>query len=266
MKNYFFLFAFISLSATATQAADPIELRLRSQVQPYKGSELWKETSITEKFNPTECAVVLCDIWDKHWCDSATKRCGELALKAEATVKKCREKGMFIIHCPSDTMDYYKFSPARMRMKEFSKVDFPKALAIPDPPLPIDDRDGGCDDVPSPKSFRAWKRQHSAITIDEAKDGITDNGQEVYNAIKAKGINTIIVMGVHTNMCVLHRSFAIKQMTRSGLKCVLVRDITDSMYNPASSPKVTHDEGTALVIKHIEKYWCPTTLSQDLLK
>ena len=247
-------------------AADPLELPLRTRIQPYKGADLWKESALTEKVNPAECAVVLCDIWDKHWCESATKRCGELAPVAEAVAKKCRERGMFIVHCPSDTMDFYKDSPARLRMKEFSKVEFPKALALPDPPLPIDDKDGGCDDVPAPKMFRAWKSQHPAITIDAARDGVTDNGQEVYNALKAKGITTLFVMGVHTNMCVLHRTFAIKQMTRSGVKCVLIRDVTDAMYNPASKPNVSHDEGTSLVIQHIEKFWCPTCLSKDLLK
>jgi hypothetical protein len=66
-------------------------------------------------------------------------------------------------------------------------------------------------------------------------------------------------------MCVLGRSFAIRQMTRWGLRVALIRDLTDAMYNPAMSPFVTHDEGTQLVVQHIEKYWCPTVLSGDLL-
>jgi hypothetical protein len=72
-------------------------------------------------------------------------------------------------------------------------------------------------------------------------------------------------MGVHTNMCVLGRSFGIRQMTRWGMNCILVRDLTDTMYNPAMPPKVAHDEGTELVVQHIEKYWAPTLLSKDLL-
>jgi hypothetical protein len=72
-------------------------------------------------------------------------------------------------------------------------------------------------------------------------------------------------MGVHTNMCILNRTFAIKQMTKWGVRCVLVRDLTDSMYNPKDRPFVAHDRGTALVIEHIEKYWAPTVLSADLI-
>lgn len=254
------------ISINIVSAAEPLEIALRSQVQPFKGTENWTEVSFTEKVEPKSCAVILCDIWDKHWCENATKRCGEIAPKVNQVVKKCRERGMFIVHCPSDTMAFYTDSPARKRMQEFAKVEFPKAIQLPDPPLPIDDKDGGCDDLPAPKSYRAWKQQHPVIEIDATKDGITDQGQEVYNALQVKGIKTLFIMGVHTNMCVLHRTFAIKQMTRSGIKCVLVRDLTDAMYNPRSKPFVTHDEGTNLVIKHIEKYWAPTCLSKELLK
>lgn len=73
-------------------------------------------------------------------------------------------------------------------------------------------------------------------------------------------------MGVHTNMCILNRTFAIKAMTRWGLRCVLVRDLTDSMYNPKMPPFLAHDQGTELVIEHIEKYWCPTVTSGEIMQ
>ena len=131
---------------------------------------------------------------------------------------------------------------------------------------PVDSADGGCDDSPSPKQYRAWTRQHAAIVIDEEKDGISDNGHEIYSLLKERGISNILVMGVHTNMCILHRSFAIKPMTRLGMKCILVRDLTDAMYNPKSKPFVSHEEGTEQIIQFIEKNWCPTCLSADLVK
>jgi hypothetical protein len=73
------------------------------------------------------------------------------------------------------------------------------------------------------------------------------------------------MMGVHTNMCVLGRSFAIKTMVCWGVDVALIRDLTDTMYNPALRPYVSHDEGTRLVIEFIEKFWCPTLLSDDLI-
>jgi hypothetical protein len=38
------------------------------------------------------------------------------------------------------------------------------------------------------------------------------------------------------------------------------------MYNPQDPPHVSHDAGTQLVIEYIEKYWCPTAISADLLR
>ena len=46
---------------------------------------------------------------------------------------------------------------------------------------------------------------------------------------------------------------------------MLARDLTDTMYNPAMRPFVNHENGTELVVEHIEKYWCPSLLSSDLL-
>jgi type 1 glutamine amidotransferase len=37
------------------------------------------------------------------------------------------------------------------------------------------------------------------------------------------------------------------------------------MYNPAMAPYVHHCTGTDLVVEHIEKHWCPTITSVDLL-
>jgi hypothetical protein len=159
-------------------------------------------------------------------------------------------------------MDFYKQTPQRLRILEVPQVEPPPSLNLTDPPLPIDDSHGGCD---TPDHFyKAWTREHSALPI-AGEDVVSDNGREVYSFLRQRGIRNLLVMGVHTNMCVLRRSFAIRQMTNWGIRCVLVRDLTDSMYNPRDRPFVSHDEGTELVIQHIEKYWCPSILSGELV-
>ncbi|HRZ17587.1 MAG TPA: isochorismatase family protein, partial [Candidatus Hydrogenedentes bacterium] len=94
---------------------------------------------------------------------------------------------------------------------------------------------------------------------------ISDNGREVYNYLRQEGIRNLLYVGVHTNMCVLNRTFGIRQMTRWGFDCALVRDLTDTMYNPAMPPKVPHDEGTERVVRHIEAYWCPSVTSGEIV-
>jgi nicotinamidase-related amidase len=217
------------------------------------------------ELDPTKTAIVICDMWDDHWCKSAAERCDALAKRAAPVVIAARRAGMTIVHCPSDTMDFYKDSPARQRAKDVKKVDPPKMKVIDAPALPIDDSDGGCDDAEAPKFRKAWTRQHKAIEVDEERDFVSDSGPEVYSILQSKGIKAVIVMGVHTNMCVLNRGFAIKQLTKWGVDCLLVRDLTDAMYNPKAKPFVKHEVGTLMVIQHIEQYWCPTIESKDLL-
>ena len=232
---------------------------------PTRGYDQGKE-SVTGKVDlvPAKTAIVICDMWDDHWCKNAATRCGKLAKKMDPVLKACRDRGMTIIHCPSECMDFYKDNPARKRVAVVKKATPPKARVLPNPPLPVDDSAGGCDDEKQARFFKAWTRENAAITIDDDKDYITDNGNEVYSVMKAKGIDTLLVMGVHTNMCVLNRSFAIKQMVKWNVRTFLVRDLTDAMYSPTTKPYVTHEKGTELIIQYIEKNWCPTIESKSL--
>ena len=75
----------------------------------------------------------------------------------------------------------------------------------------------------------------------------------------------MILLGVHTNMCVLGRPFGLRQMAKNGKHVVLMRDMTDTMYNPQKSPFVSHFTGTDLIVEHIEKYVCPTVTSDQIL-
>jgi len=83
--------------------------------------------------------------------------------------------------------------------------------------------------------------------------------------MQGRGITNVLIMGVHQNMCVLGRPFSIRQMVYQGQNVVLVRDLTDSMYNSRQKPFVDHFTGNALVCWHIEKYWCPTITSDQIL-
>jgi nicotinamidase-related amidase len=185
------------------------------------------------------------------------------------TVKAARAKGILIVHAPSETMEFYKDTPQRKRAQDAPESKPPADLKSwrgldpkKEPKLPIDDSDGGCDSGEKPW-HKAWTRQNAAIEI-APEDAISDNGQEVYNLLQKRGIDNVIVMGVHTNMCVLGRSFAIRRMVQMGKNVALMRDMTDTMYNPKMPPHVDHFRGTDLVIEHIEKYWCPSVTSADL--
>ncbi|HUU09854.1 MAG TPA: isochorismatase family protein [Phycisphaerae bacterium] len=250
-------------SATGNQVLT-FTVRSRDLVRDDQGHNVWKVETKSRQVKAAETALVLCDVWDKHWCRGANERLARLLPRMNEVVKTLRDRGVLIVHAPSDTMKFYEGSPARQRVLDAPKVEPPKDIKHEDPRLPIDASDQGADTEGKP--HRAWSRQHPAIEIDQARDAVSDNGRDLYNLYRQRGIKNIVIMGVHTNMCVLGRSFAIKQMVRWGFDVTLVRDLTDTMYNPARPPYVSHDEGTRLVVEYIEAFWCPTTTSDDLLR
>jgi type 1 glutamine amidotransferase/nicotinamidase-related amidase len=257
-----------TLQAESSSSQLSLTLRYRKQTGPASGR--WHTLTQTVQWDAKKTAVVICDMWDKHWCQMSTERVGQMAPRMNDFVKSARTRGALIIHCPSDTMDFYKDTPQRKlaqaapvvtpktELQRWCRIDLAKEA-----PLPIDDSDGGCDTVPPDKNFKAWSRQIATIEI-HAGDAITDSA-EAYYLMRQRGIENVIVMGVHTNMCVLGRPFSIRQLVQQGLNVVLCRDLTDTMYNPDQSPHVSHFTGTDLVVEHIEKYWCPTIISGDLL-
>ena len=239
-------------------------LPLRTDVQAFKAQRTWQKAEFERDFAKKETAIVICDMWDHHWCSDAGQRVIGIAHRMEPVLSTARSAGILIIHAPSETMDHYKDYPQRRAILEIPHATPPASLGLLAPPLPIDDSDGGCQ-TPGEKEHQAWTCENSILTI-APNDVISDNGAEIYSLLQYKGIKNLLIMGVHANMCILNRTFAIKQMTNWGVTCVLVRDLTDSMYNPKLRPYVSHAAGTDLVIDYIERNWCPSTLSADLVK
>jgi nicotinamidase-related amidase len=242
------------------------------------GSVKFKVVEKRLAWDAKKTAVIICDMWDDHWCKGAAARVAEMAPAMNKVVKEARRQGMFIIHAPSTCVDFYKDTPQRRRAIEakFAKTPVPLSTkerwgtcwCWPDEsregPLPIDDSDMGCDCQQKCKIHDPWKRQIATIDIAE-QDAITDNGQETYNLLAERKIDNVVMMGVHLNMCVLGRPFAIRQLRALGKNVVLVRDMTDTMYNSRMRPNVDHFTGTDLVVGHVERYWCPSIASVDLV-
>jgi len=265
-----FALAALSLGTTMPSTAAQLNLKLCRLVETEPKSGVWhvKETAV--QWDPKGTAAVVCDMWDKHWCKGATERVAEMAPRMNEFIRELRSRGVLTIHCPSETMKFYKGTPSRKLAQAAPKVEPKVPLKgwcgldkTREPPLPIDDSDGGCDDEPRCKEGQPWRREIATIEIKDV-DAVTDNA-EAYYLMRQRGITNVVVMGVHQNMCVLGRPFSIRQMVYQGQNVVLVRDLTDSMYNSRRRPFVDHFTGNDMVTWHIEKYWCPTITSDQVL-
>ena len=266
--------------------AEALKLQLQKRVEAKPDSGEFEVVKKSEAWEPKQTALIVCDMWDLHHCRNAVRREVEMAPRMNSLIEKARAQGVFIVHAPSSCMKFYEGHPARVRAQQA-----PKAANLP-PDIsswckqipaeekgvyPIDQSDGGEDDDPDEHARWAeelkakglnprapWTRQIDVLKIHD-EDAISDSGVEIWNLLEARGIRNVILVGVHVNMCVSGRPFGLRQMAKNGRNVVLVRDMTDSMYNPKRRPFVDHYRGTALYIEHVEKFISPTVTSDQIL-
>ena len=282
----------LSLLALGFAAPDqtpikPLALTLRTKLDSPGLGGACRTSEREAAWNPSQTAVIVCDMWDLHHCLNATRRGLELAPRMDQVLKTLRSQGVTIIHAPSSCMDPYTNHPARLRAQATKRSkSLPPLIAdwckqIPSEEAsayPIDQRDGGEDDDPAEHArwqarlaalgrnpAAPWKSQTDVITIDSTRDYISDNGEEIWSILETRGLDNVILMGVHLNMCVLGRPFGLRQMAKNGKNVVLMRDMTDTMYNPLKAPFVSHFSGTDRMIDHVERFVCPTIASNQFL-
>ena len=80
-------------------------------------------------YNAAETAIIICDMWDNHYCQNSARRVGPLAVRMNRVVSAARQNGVQIIHAPSGTMDVYTGTPYRLRMMRAPKVTPPVPIA-----------------------------------------------------------------------------------------------------------------------------------------
>src|SRR5262245_41096504 len=249
-----------------------LRLHLRERREESPGSGKFKVLERTVDWETAETAIIVCDMWDDHYCKRAAQRVKLMVPRMNEVLTAARDHGVMILHAPSGTMDLYEGTDARRRMKEAPRAKPPVPLAKwcyedskREPPLPVDVSKCSCDDAVVGLAVRRFTRQHPGLDITDY-DGVSDSGEEIFNFLEQEKIKNVVLMGVHTNMCVLGRPFGIRQMVKLGKHVVLARDLTDAMYDPRQPPYVSHTRGTEMVVEHIEKYWCPSILGKDLTR
>src|SRR3954468_1356651 len=103
--------ALVSLAMDARGADTMLKLILRTRE---KSTAAIAHEKIAQ-WDTSKTALVICDMWDDHWCKSAARRVAELAGPMNELVKSARARGVFVIHAPSTTTKFYDGTAARKR-------------------------------------------------------------------------------------------------------------------------------------------------------
>ena len=122
----------MSASTPTGPNGEEIKLQLRTQIQPFHANGPWVEAHFEEAIVPSKTAIIITDMWDKHWCKGATHRVGLIAQKMEPLLQVARGAGILIIHAPSETMDFYSNAPGRLLAQNAPRATPPSELTFAD--------------------------------------------------------------------------------------------------------------------------------------
>ena len=251
------LLLLLPLLATWLAGAREIEFTLQRR-DPATG----KVQLQTEKVDTRHVGVIAVDIWNYHWCKTATMRVDAFVPRINKALEGARSMGMTVMLCPSDVVDNYVGYPQREAIFALPKVTVPNAVNVTCPPVPDA---GGCACGRERCAVNyGWDGMHPGLRIGDS-DLMPDTQAEVYAICQQRGITHLIYVGFHTQVCLLGKPMGLKAMKSAGLQCMLARDMTDAHpgYDPAK--KFTPDLNTEQVIEHFEKHLAPTISFQGEL-
>lgn len=226
-----------------------------------------------EKIEPRKTAVVVIDMWNRHWCKTYTARVANLVPRMNQTIAAARKLGLQIVWAPSDVTAFYKDFPQRQAMQAISSHPVPAKQAFDPPQVPQGDYCECGPDQPCKEHKRVWTRQQAGLVIEDG-DLIADtnNARELLNLCAERGIDTLIYLGVASNMCVCYRDMGMINMRRHGFRILFIADQVESImangFNPAAKlldPNFTPAKGSAIVQQFLEEHVAPSFESHQLL-
>ncbi|MBM3845922.1 MAG: hypothetical protein FJ405_06520 [Verrucomicrobia bacterium] len=215
-----------------------------------------------EEVDPRRIGVIAVDVWNFHWCKTATMRVDAFVPRMNKALEAARALGMTVMLCPSDVVDNYVGYPQREIIFALPKVTVPKVMEVTCPPVP--DAGGCACGRERCGGNYGWDGMHPALTIGE-NDLMPDTQAEVYAICQKHGLTHLIYVGFHTQVCLLGKPMGLRAMKAAGLHCVLARDMTDAHPGYDPSRNFTPDLNTEQVVEHFEKHLAPTIHFQQEL-
>ena len=71
-----------SLYAALPSKVKAIQINARSRVAVAEHEGQFRVVNARENWDPTRSAIIICDMWNKHWCAGATRRAPTWTLDA----------------------------------------------------------------------------------------------------------------------------------------------------------------------------------------
>ena len=116
---------FLMVSFVALGGAAPLNATQQVRLTLQRRSDDDRVEHETVTVDPSRTAVVVIDMWDQHWCNTYTRRVGNLVPRMNQVLAAARHLGMQVVFAPSHVLAVYEAYPQRAAM-----------VAVPQHPIP----------------------------------------------------------------------------------------------------------------------------------
>lgn len=194
--------------------------------------------------NSADFAVVVVDVWSRHWCASFTETVNAMAPAIGRFVDRMREAGATVVHAPGGIRNQFTDSTAYLRGQKLPVSPLPEIGSLP--PLTGRDPFGGMTRVRCPSGEtprRIGYTVHPEVRV-EAEDFVVFTPETLWNVFQARGISHVLYVGFAANNCVRGRPYGMLPMRMRGVEAGIVRDLTAvdfSVVEPPMSAEQTTD-------------------------
>jgi nicotinamidase-related amidase len=212
------------------------------------------DKTITEQMvlNPKKTAIVVIDMWNFHWCMTASERVSSMVPRMNCVLDIARELGMQVVWNPSDVVTAYSGYP------QYENAVATKHRQVPQVRNPLSANFTApvgrcmCGQGIHCGGNYGWDAMNPDLIIGD-NDLISSSTNEIYTLLSDRGITDIIYMGVHTNMCVFGKPGAMSSMWSAGFNCLLARDLNDAFTTYEPDKGYTPDTGTTEIDENLQK-------------
>jgi nicotinamidase-related amidase len=261
IRTFYFTIIFILCTSTVIPAyARDITLNCQTR-DATTGDVILTPTVI----NPSKTAVIIIDMWNFHWCMTATERVSAMTPRMNRVLNIARELGMQVVWNPSDVVTAYSGYP---QYETAVAVEHRKAPQIRgDIAAKFTAPYGRCMCGPGIHCHGnyGWDGMHPDLVLED-NDLISSSTDEIYTLLADRGVTTVIYMGVHTNMCVFGKPGAMSSMWKAGFDCLLARDLNDAYTAYEPERGYTPDSGTTEIDENLQKAGIPNVNMGDDFK
>ena len=183
----------------------------------------------------SQAAVVLLDVWDRHYIHDPEDRAEEIIqTKLVPLVDACRKAGLPLIHAPSPGHNLAQNHPNWVNLADSSETN---PTNDPEwPPSAFRSKAGDFSQYARPPEPREQeirdrvdvRTMHPAVAP-EGDEPVVAYGEELHRYCKQQGILFLFYVGFNTNACILHRDYGTLEMAKRGYGIVMIRDCTTGM-------------------------------------